>query len=232
MKFIVEKLFFENVENACFGIIIAEGINNNQEYDFIDQMLKENINNIVEKYQDIKIKELPEIKYYRDAFNKLNINPNKFMCSIEALVSRTVKTGFIPDINPIVNLGNALSLKYLIPIGLHDLDKLDTNIMIRFANPDDIFIPFGGNISETPDIGEVVYVSGNKVKTRRWIWRQGEDGKIDNNVKRVFIPLDGFIENKEQLLKLRDEFSEILKNQLGAHVKVGYIDKNNNEFEF
>ena len=137
MKFKVDKKFFDKVDNACFGVIIARGIDNTKKYDFIEKLLEDEINSIEEEYRDKKVKELPEIELYREAFRKLDINPNKYMCSIEALVSRTVKSKHIPNINPIVDLGNALSLKYRIPLGIHDIDRFRGNIEIRFANSDD-----------------------------------------------------------------------------------------------
>ena len=213
MKFVVDKKFFEKVDNACFGIIIARGIDNTKKYDFIEKMLADEIISIEEEYR------------------KLDINPNKYMCSIEALVSRTVKSKYVPNINPIVDLGNALSLKYRIPLGIHDIDRFSGDIEIRFANENDKFIPFGGEGYDNPDIGEVIYVSGNDVKTRRWTWRQGENSKVDETIKNAFIPLDGFIENKENILKLQKEFSDILTS-MGVECTLGFIDKDHNEFEF
>ena len=96
MKFVVDKRFFDKVDNACFGVIIARGIDNTKDYPFIKELLNKEINNISKEYQDKKVKELPEIELYREAFRKLDINPNKYMCSIEALVSRTVKSKHIP----------------------------------------------------------------------------------------------------------------------------------------
>ncbi len=96
------------------------------------------------------------------------------MCSIEALVSRTVKSQFVPNINTLVDLGNALSLKYNVPLGVHDIDKFAGDIELRFANANDTFIPFGSQEYDNPPAGELVYVSGNEVKTRKWAWRQGE----------------------------------------------------------
>lgn len=92
MKFIVDKSFFEKVDNACFGVIIARNIDNTKPNSAIQEMLKNEVNEVAEKYKDVKVKELPEIVLYREAFKKVDINPNKFMCSIEALVSRTVKS--------------------------------------------------------------------------------------------------------------------------------------------
>ena len=188
MKFVVDKRFFDKVDNACFGVIIARGIDNTKDYLFIKKLLNKEINNISKEYQDKKVKELPEIVLYREAFKKVDINPNKFMCSIEALVSRTVKSQFVPNINTLVDLGNALSLKYNVPLGVHDIDKFAGDIELRFANENDTFIPFGSQEYDNPPAGELVYVSGNEVKTRKWAWRQGEKSKIDENIKNAFIP--------------------------------------------
>lgn len=231
MKFIVDKSFFEKVDNACFGVIIARNIDNTKTNSAIQEMLKNEVNEVAEKYKDVKVKELPEIVLYREAFKKVDINPNKFMCSIEALVSRTVKSQFVPNINTLVDLGNALSLKYNVPLGVHDIDKFAGDIELRFANENDTFIPFGSQEYDNPPAGELVYVSGNEVKTRKWAWRQGEKSKIDENIKNAFIPLDGFIENKEKILELQKEFVKIL-TEMGATCEVGFVDKDNNVFEF
>ncbi|WP_418889350.1 phenylalanine--tRNA ligase beta subunit-related protein [Porcincola intestinalis] len=47
----------------------------------------------------------------------MNINPNKYFCSIEALFTRIAKGKGVPHINPVVDLGNAISLKYTLPMG-------------------------------------------------------------------------------------------------------------------
>ena len=78
MKFKVDKKFFDKVDNACFGVIIARGIDNTKDYPFIKELLNKEINNISKEYQDKKVKELPEIELYREAFRKLDINPNKY----------------------------------------------------------------------------------------------------------------------------------------------------------
>lgn len=231
MKFIVDKELFNLIPNVCFGVIIARKIDNSKEYPEIEEFLDKEIENITNKYQEVKAKEIPEIELYREAFRKLEMNPNKYMSSIEALVSRTLKSKMVPHINPLVDLGNALSLKYLVPLGIHDIDKVTGDIEIRRATKEDKFIPFGETESKNPDEGEIVYVSGHDVRTRRWIWRQGENGKVDSTIKNAFIPLDGFNENKEAILKLQEEFEEKL-SKYGIKCTKGFVDKDNNIFEF
>ena len=232
MKFIVSEKFLEKVPNAVFGVIVAKNINNKIETDFIEKEMNQQIEKVSNKFEGKTVKETYPITLYRDAFRNIDINPNKFMCSIEALTTRVVKTKKLPNINAIVDIGNTLSIKYLIPLGIHDIDKLTDDIMIRPANENDKFIPFGSTDTEIPDLGEIVYVSGNDVKTRKWTWRQGENGKITEEVKNVFIPLDCFDENKNDMLELQSEFKVILEEKFGAEVSIGIIDKDNKELEF
>ena len=44
MKFIVDKSFFEKVDNACFGVIIARNIDNTKPNSAIQEMLKNEVN--------------------------------------------------------------------------------------------------------------------------------------------------------------------------------------------
>ena len=233
MKFVVSDEFFEKVNNAYFGVVIVKGFDNKKSNDKILKMLEENVNKSMEELKDVKVKETDIVLPYREAFRALDINPNKFMCSIEALLTRLSKGKEIPSINPIVDLGNALSIKYNLPIGCHDIDNFKGDIMIREANSEDTFVPFGGEEIEHVDVGEFVYVSGNEVKTRKWTWRQGEKSKIDENSTNLFIPIDGFSDvNKDEVLKLQDELIKFLNDNYDVEIKSGFVDKDNREFEF
>ena len=205
MIFKVQDSFFQNIPNAVFGIIVVKNFDNTKNYEFINKLFTQNLESSKEKFKDVKIKEEPCILPYRDAFTKLGINPNKYMCSIEALMTRISKGKDIPSINQIVDLGNALSLKYELPLGVHDIDNfIDGNIEIREATKDDIFIPFGSTEIEHPEEGEIIYASNTEVKTRRWTWRQGENSKITEKSTNLFIPIDGFTENLDKIKELQN----------------------------
>ena len=231
MKFKVQDNFFEKIPNAVFGVVVVKNFDNTKNYDFINELFTKNLENSKEKFKDVKIKDEDWIHSYRDAFTKLGINPNKFMCSIEALMTRISKGKDIPSINPIVDLGNALSLKYELPLGVHDIDNfIDGNIEIRESTKDDVFVPFGSTEIEHLEEGEIIYASNKEVKTRRWTWRQGENSKITEKSTNLFIPFDGFTENIDKIKELQNELIDILKNKLNLEVAFGIVDKNNPEF--
>lgn len=232
MKFNVSKEVFEKMNNLCFGVVVAKGINN-EENKKIVEILENSIASAEIKFQDRKVKEIDEIINYRDSFVSLGINPNKFMSSIEAIITRISKKKGFPSINPIVDLGNALSIKHLVPLGAHDIGHLKEDLCIRFSNKGDIFIPFGGKEEEHLEDGELIYSVGNEVRTRRWIWRQSEQGKITKESRDIFFPIDGFKDkNYDNVINARDELAELLKKNFNCQVKVGFVDINNPEFEF
>lgn len=233
MKFIVDKEVFGKLTDVCFLVIAAKNIDNSKNIEEIENILKENILQSEKYFEDKKVKECEDILCYREAFNKLNINPNKYMCSIEALLTRISKKKGMPFINPVVDLVNAISIKYRLPMGAHDLDSMDNeDLCVRFSKNTDHFLPFGEKDIEKVEEGELVYVSGSTVRTRKWIWRQSEEGKIIESSKNIFFPIDAFKNiNDENALKAREELLSMLKRFFNCELMSGFVDKTNNSFD-
>ncbi len=225
--FTIDNKVYETLPNVCIAFVIAHDVDNTLVSAEIDALLDERIKECQESLAGVTVKQIPEVLCFREAFQKLGINPNKFMCSIEALLSRIGKGNSIPHINAAVDLGNAVSLKYKLPIGAHDADTFSNTMMLRFANTEDRFIPFGSQNSEEVDSGELIYVTGHSVRTRRWIWRQSEEGKTTQSSKNIFFPIDGFTDiNKEQILKAQQELADLLQKYFNCKVTLGFVSSN------
>lgn len=232
MRFVVADEVFEQLRDVCFGIVVARGVNNQQPNEHIANLLAQSIAGIETKFATSKVKEAFEILPYREAFTTLGMNPNKFMSSIEAMASRIEKGKGFPQINPIVDLGNAISLKYLVPMGAHDLESATGDIAVRFSRQGDRFTPFGEQVEEQLEAGELIYSVGEEVKTRRWIWRQSERGKVTPESRNIFFPIDGFKDrNLAAVLGARDELASVLQAVFGCQVQVGMVDSDKREFE-
>jgi len=221
MNFKVSDEVFEILPNICFGVVVVRDIDPKLSY----FGLNDSVNELEVKYKGRKAKELEEIITYREAFKELGYNPNKFMPSIEALAGRVLKQKRLPSISPVVDLYNSISLEYLLPIGGHDMDFSDSDIELRLTDDKDSFIPFGSNEEEDVPKGELVYAVGNSVKTRRWIWRQGETGKITMESKNIFFPIDGFEGiNDLKVKKASEELARKISQIFGGEVKIGYVN--------
>lgn len=228
MKFEIAKEVFDLMPNGYFGVVAVRGMDNKKEIPELTAMLQENIQQCEKDFEGIKVKNADAIAPYREAFRAIGINPNRYMCSIEALLDRIAKGKGFPHINAIVDLGNAVSLKYRLPIGAHDMATIKDALEVRYANAEDTFIPFGGEEMEKPEEKEVVYVSENQVRTRRWTWRQSEIGKISEDTTDVLFPIDGFVDfNKDQVVSAAEELAALAEKYFGVKASVSYIDKDN-----
>ena len=231
MKFEIAKEVFDLLPDAYFGIVAVKGMDNTKEIPQLEAQLAENIAQCEADFAGIKVKNAVEIAPYRDAFKAIGINPNRYMCSIEALLDRIAKGKGFPHINAIVDMGNAVSIKYRLPIGAHDMVTVAESLDVRFANGEDTFIPFGSTEADNPEEKEVVYVSDHQVRTRRWTWRQSEIGKIQESTTDVLFPIDGFAGiNKDQVEAAAKELAEMAEKYFGMEAQIGFIDKENRVF--
>lgn len=226
MNFKVASDIFEKIPNLYIGVVVAKGVDNHKKYPDIEEKLSSAVMAAQQRFADTAVKKAPEIVPYREAFRALGLNPNRFPCSVEAMFSRISKGKDMPHINPLVDLNNAISLTHVIPMGTHDLGRSPQDIEMRYAVDGDTFVPFGAVDAEPVPAGEVVYAVGHEVRTRRWTWRQSEQGKITTGTQYVFFPIDGFTDvNREQVEQVQHELVEVLKHTFHCETITGAVDK-------
>ena len=83
MRFKVYPEVFEKLPNLYFGVVVGKQINNKQNIPAIYGLMKNEMTRVEKNFKNINLKEYQEIILYRDAFYKLNLNPNKFLSSID-----------------------------------------------------------------------------------------------------------------------------------------------------
>ena len=228
MRFTVEQAVFEALPTVCIGVVVAEGLDNSSPALAINSLLRTAIEDARARFLGMNVKEHPAIVSYREAFRNLGYNPNKFPCSVEALTSRIAKGGEPPDINAAVNLVNAVSLKYTLPMGAHDMDSIQGDIAVRFSRENEPFTPLGEAESEAVPAGELVYADDREIRTRRWIWRQNDRGKVTRASRRIFFPIDGFVDvNLRSVEGAMAELSSLLQRFFGVPARAHLVRRDN-----
>jgi len=231
MSFRIDRAVFEQQPHLYIGAVVVKGVDNRTPNPSVKTFLDECVEQLTVAMKGVKAKEHPMVLPFRGAFNALGYNPNKFQPSIEALATRIEKGKGMPSINPIVDLGNAISLKYVLPLGAHPLNEMDEEV--RFARKGDVFRPFGATEDEEPDVGELIYATGNIVGTRRWIWRQSEYSKVEADTTDVFVPIDGFIFIRDKVDAAVEELANRFIEFFGVTPSaVGIVHINNPELVF
>jgi len=135
--------------------------------------------------------DFPQIAAWRDAYRRFGAKPSEHRSSIEALSRRVLKPDNLPDINPLVDIGNLLSLRYLLPAGVHPIGAQSRQIELRRARDDDGFLADPASDPEPIAPGEIVLAAGSRVLTRRWTWRQAADTRTLAETDCVFFDIDG-----------------------------------------
>ncbi|MGW4109795.1 B3/B4 domain-containing protein [Actinosynnema sp. NPDC004786] len=116
--------------------------------------------------------DLPEIQAWRRAFSRMGLKPTQYRCASESLLRRFRKERSLPAIHPLVDLCNAVSLAYAIPIAVFDLANVAGHLEVRHAAGDEAYLTFSGE-TEHPEPREVVFVDArNRAHARRWTNRQ------------------------------------------------------------
>ena len=224
MNFELDSGIFELAPDLCVGIVVAEDVNNAGPVAAIAALLEEQVGSVLKSLAGSSVNELNELQPYRDLIKAMGINPRKYPSSVEALLERLIKKGGLPQINPAVDLANCISIKYKIPVGVHDLDSLGDDLCIRLATKADCAIKENSFADDELSAGEPVYVSGNSVRTRRWIWRQTEAGRKGAGASRIVFPVDGFVDNKDTVVKACQELASLLETHLKCTARVLLAD--------
>lgn len=114
------------------------------------------------------------IEAWRTTFRKFGANPKKTPCSVEALYKRLQKNGALPSIDPVVDLYNALSIRFGAPFGGEDAALYSGAPHLGIAAGTEEFETARDGLAtiEHPEPGEVIWHDERGVTCRRWNWRQ------------------------------------------------------------
>lgn len=142
--------------------------------------------------------EFPEIKAWRRAFSAMGYKPTQYRCASEALLRRFRLEGSLPALHPLVDLCNATSLAFAIPVAVFDVEKINGILSIRHADADEIYETFGGN-TESPEQGEIIYADDDRrAHARRWTNRQSGWSAINSETKTALIVTEALHETAQQ----------------------------------
>ncbi|WP_323939815.1 B3/B4 domain-containing protein [Aeromonas caviae] len=118
---------------------------------------------------------LEHLAAWDQVFKGFGAKPARTPCSAQALRKRVLRDGVLPAIDPVVDLYNAISIEYAIPVGGEDLAAYVGAPRLVIADGSECFdtLKEGLPTQEAPAPGEVVWRDDLGVTCRRWNWRQG-----------------------------------------------------------
>jgi DNA/RNA-binding domain of Phe-tRNA-synthetase-like protein len=140
---------------------------------------------------DTPLAELPSIAAWRRTFSAFGVSPTKHRNAAEALLRRLTKQGDLPEINPLVDLGNLASIRHGLPVLVVDLARVTGQVTVVEATGHERFADLGGTDAEHPEPGEIVFVDdAGETVARRWCWRQSTGSAAGPDTSEALIVVE------------------------------------------
>ena len=156
----------------------------------IDPALEALVDRARHRLADLPESEWPQIQAWRRGFGTMGLKPTQYRCAAEALLRRLRKGGELPRLHPLVDLCNAVSMAWGIPVAVLDLDRIDGDLTVRPAVGTEQHLEFSGAI-ENPDPGEVVFADeAGRTHARRWCHRQSAQSVIRPETRRALVVVE------------------------------------------
>ncbi|MCL5734791.1 MAG: phenylalanine--tRNA ligase beta subunit-related protein [Actinobacteria bacterium] len=222
----IQAELFERFPGYVRGVVVAHGVANGSSPDSLVALLRHAEQSVRSRLDLERLTDDLRIKAWREAYRSFGAKPSEYRSSIEAMARRVLRGDPLPTINALVDIGNVVSLRHLLSAGGHAIDVLSSDIELRFAVGSETFVPFGSRETEHPLPGEVVFVEGDVVLTRRWTWRQADHTLILPETTAIEFNIDGLPPvAPQEVLQACHELAALITQHCGGINRVELLAK-------
>ncbi len=185
IEFSVNAQIFERCPDYRRAILVVTGVNNTQ-----SSLLGDAIASAAADVKNNMTLEDRRLVAWRDAFAAFGIKVRDFKPSIDALVRRILNDKPLGSISPIVDVGTVISLRHMLPAGAHPLLADSTFVKLTLARGSEAEISDGEHTVEPVLVGEPILLDTDRIATRRWVWRQTNQSRIEASTQDFYLNID------------------------------------------
>jgi DNA/RNA-binding domain of Phe-tRNA-synthetase-like protein len=177
--------------------------------------------------------ELPEVQAWRRVFSRMGLKPTQYRCASESLLRRFRKERSLPQLHPVIDLCNSISIAFAIPVAVFDVSRIAEYIEVRYASGDETYLTLSGEI-EHPEPREVIFAdSSGRAHARRWTNRQSGYSAVRDETTTVLIVAEGVHSSAhEDVQRLTAAITDEIKLIWSAVPKAMILTKSSPRFEF
>jgi arginyl-tRNA synthetase len=235
MKFKISPEIFARWPQARIGVMVVTGLDN-RKGTAVDREILALLRRQEEKTPSLvgetPIGQLAKVASWRQVYRDFGVKGNEFRSSVEALLRRAKSGKRLPDINPLVNLYNFLSLKYQLPFGGEDLDRIEGDIALKVCDGSERGTYIGGKEEVACERGEVAYCDEKGFICRRWNWREAERTKLEAETRAAVLVVEAMPPVGEPELRLiLEELAEFLMDRMKGEIHGAILSREKTEME-
>lgn len=134
----------ERIPDFKVGVLVYRDITVTDSPQMLEKRLVDIQEHLSDDLSDKAFTDIPGLAAWRRVFKTLGTDPARYRPSAESLYRRVKKSNKLPLIHSAADMNNYLSLKYEIPFGIYDLDRLSDPIEIRIGKNTDSYDGING----------------------------------------------------------------------------------------
>ncbi len=121
-----------------------------------------------------------------------------------------------------MDIYNAISLKYALPVGGEDVDAFVGDLRLTVTEGGDAFLPLGEDEAEDSTLpGELCYLDDAGAVCRCWNWRDGQRTALTDDSRNAFLIIECVEPARvDDCRAAIDELAELVERYLGATIAV------------
>lgn len=227
-QFIIDQSFWTLFPQAKIGVLLLKNYqNSDQSSQEIVQLLEDSLQLAQTHLTANVFSDNPVIQVYRKAYQQFKTKKGA-RSSIEALLKRASGNNPVRSINPLVDIYNAASLRYALPVGAEDLDTFVGDLQLTITEGGDEFYLIGDDTDQPTLPGELCYKDQAGAVCRCFNWRDGERTMITDQTKNAFLVIELLdTERLDALQEALNFIEEAAKQHLQAETSQFILDQNN-----
>jgi DNA/RNA-binding domain of Phe-tRNA-synthetase-like protein len=177
--------------------------------------------------------ELPEIHAWRRTFSRMGVKPTQYRCASESLLRRFKKEGAMPRIHPLIDVCNAISMAFAIPVAVIDVAHVQESLQVRHADGSERYLTFSGE-TEHPEPGEVSFVDARgNAHARRWTNRQSGLSAVRDDTQAVLIVAEAMHAGAAaDMPRLVQAIGEALREVWSVQARTAMLSAQSPRFDF
>lgn len=223
-QFIVDSSFWELFPQAKLGVLLIKDYHfdpTNQKD--LEKLLADSLTHAKDHLKADVFSENTVVQIYRKAYQQFKTKKGA-RSSIEALLKRVANDNPVSSISPLVDLYNAASLRFALPVGAEDIDRFEGNLRLTITEGNDDFFLIGEDENKPTLPGELCYLDDKGAVCRCLNWRDGERTMITDQTNNAFLVIEALDPSQFEALEQALNFiQEHAIHYLNATVDQGYL---------
>jgi DNA/RNA-binding domain of Phe-tRNA-synthetase-like protein len=133
----------------------------------------------------------------------------------------------LAHINNLVSLYNTISLRYILPVGGEDLDKIVGDVLLtRAGNAEPAIILLGEVEARPPHPGEIIYKDDLGAICRRWNWKEADRTRLTKETRNAFLVIEALPPVPRHTVETAiHELADFVRKYCGGTVVTALLDQ-------